>query len=97
MAVWPEPGKLATPMLTWTAISGLPSTFIGDSRSICRSFSATSRPLAGGHLRRMIANSSPPYRPSKSEPRTPALNTRATCISTWSPTKWPQVSLIRLK
>ena len=42
-------------------------------------------------------NSSPPMRPSRSGWRSASWQARATRARTWSPTRWPQASLMRLK
>ena len=62
-----------------------------------RTRSATAWPKAGGQLGRMMANSSPPKRATRSIGRTLSSSAVATAWSTWSPAAWPWVSLTRLK
>ena len=94
-------GAKAPPTLTVTLTSSAPGTSAPSATGMRstrrRTRSATVWPKVLAQLGRMMANSSPPTRATRSIGRTLSSSALATARMTWSPAAWPWLSLTRLK
>src|SRR4029079_8856126 len=88
-------GKCAVPALKEHATGSSSFANSSPTRSFRRSIN--SDPASSSASTRYAANSSPPIRPARSEPRRDSRRSLPSRCKTWSPAGWPSVSLIALK
>ena len=89
-----ERGTDSSPHTPRLAVAATPPH--GDASIAARYRSAACSAPSASVWGSSTQNSSPPYRHTTSPSRASPFSTDATCWSTWSPTLWPCLSLIRL-